>query len=337
MLSVEVTTRKNLLAFSGGVDSTALFFLLLHNNIPFDIAIVNYNTREQSKQEVVYALSLALEYKKQCFIHSVHLEASNFEHTARQTRYEFFEELIVEYGYETLLTAHQLNDKLEWFLMQLSRGAGLSELIGLHETLYKTNYTILRPLLNCSKKSLEAYLQANQFKYFHDESNNDTIYTRNYFRQKFANAFMDEFENGVKKSFEYLHKDLLSLNIPIHPIYQNNELVVFKNSLDDNLNIRIIDMALKQRGYILSQAQREEIIKQKECVIDAFTIAITPTFIYLCPYIKLTMDKPFKELCRVHKIPKKIRAYLCENSVDIKTMKEELMLNFESALMSKSF
>jgi 7-cyano-7-deazaguanine synthase in queuosine biosynthesis len=35
-------------AFSGGGDSTALFFLLLEQNIPFDIAHVNYQTREQS-------------------------------------------------------------------------------------------------------------------------------------------------------------------------------------------------------------------------------------------------------------------------------------------------
>ena len=42
-----IKTKKNLLAFSAGIDSTALFFLLLDNNIHFDIAIVNYNQRAQ--------------------------------------------------------------------------------------------------------------------------------------------------------------------------------------------------------------------------------------------------------------------------------------------------
>ncbi|NLN13488.1 MAG: tRNA lysidine(34) synthetase TilS, partial [Arcobacter skirrowii] len=42
----EIKSSKNLLAFSAGVDSTALFFLLLNSNIPFDIAIVDYNIRE---------------------------------------------------------------------------------------------------------------------------------------------------------------------------------------------------------------------------------------------------------------------------------------------------
>ena len=45
----------NLLAFSAGVDSTALLFLLLENNIKFDIAIHNYGLREQSKDDYTYA------------------------------------------------------------------------------------------------------------------------------------------------------------------------------------------------------------------------------------------------------------------------------------------
>jgi len=51
---LEKSLNKNLLAFSGGVDSSALFFILLEKKIPFDIAIVNYHKREQSKKEVEY-------------------------------------------------------------------------------------------------------------------------------------------------------------------------------------------------------------------------------------------------------------------------------------------
>jgi tRNA(Ile)-lysidine synthase len=317
MLTLEVKTTKNLLAFSGGVDSTALFFLLLEQNIPFDIAIVNYNTRKQSKHEVVYALSLALKYKKQCFIHDVQLASSNFEYKARQARYEFFEELIDEYEYETLLTAHQLNDKLEWFFMQLSRGAGLSELLGLNEKLEKSNYTILRPLLNISKSTLETYLNERQIKYFYDESNKDTSFMRNYFREEFCTKFMDKFESGVQKSFAYLHNDLTSLDIAQTPLFKHKELEIFKNLHDDNLTIRVIDMALKQRGYLLSHAQRKEILKQKECVISTWAIVIDTLGIFICPLRQAVMPKKFKELCREKKIPKKIRSYLFDENIDM--------------------
>jgi len=58
---------KNLLAFSGGVDSSALFFLLLEKKIDFDIAIVNYRTRKQSDTEESYAKELADRHGKKCY------------------------------------------------------------------------------------------------------------------------------------------------------------------------------------------------------------------------------------------------------------------------------
>ena len=97
MINLKINTSKNLLAFSAGIDSTALFFILLENNIEFDIAIVNYNLREQSKIEVQYAKDLAKKYNKKCFIKDVKSEnISNFEKEARDIRYKFFNELINE-------------------------------------------------------------------------------------------------------------------------------------------------------------------------------------------------------------------------------------------------
>ncbi|RXJ56380.1 tRNA lysidine(34) synthetase TilS [Candidatus Marinarcus aquaticus] len=317
-MKLNITTQKNLLAFSAGVDSTALFFMLLEQDIPFDIAIVNYNLREQSKEEVTYALSLALEYNKQCFVHDVKLDSqSNFEKNARDIRYEFFEEIIEEYSYETLLTAHQLNDKLEWFLMQLSKGAGLSELLGLQEQTQKEHYRLLRPLLNISKECLEEYLIAKKVKYFYDQSNDELKYRRNFMRHEFANKFLKEFESGIKHSFEYLQKDLHSLHIKLTPLLKKKKLEVFEKPQDENKLIRIIDNSLKKRGYLLSHAQREEILRQQECVIDHFAIAITPSHLWIAPVVEIKMPKEFKEKCRIARIPKKIRPYLFEKSIEV--------------------
>ena len=226
-----IGNQKNLLAFSAGVDSTALFFLLLKQNIPFDIAIVDYNLRVQSKEEISYAKELALKYNKTIFLNDIKLENnSNFEKTARDIRYKFFEEIISENSYENLITAHQLNDKLEWFMMQLSKGAGLVELIGFNEFEQKENYKIYKPLLNITKDELEIYLKENNHKYFIDNSNFDEKYKRNYFRHNFSNKFLEEFSSGVKKSFEYLQNDLSSLNIQTKPIKKIEELEIFFKS-----------------------------------------------------------------------------------------------------------
>jgi tRNA(Ile)-lysidine synthase len=317
-----VKNQKNLLAFSAGIDSSALFFLLLEQNIPFDIAIVDYNLREQSKKEISYAKNLATKYNKKIFIHEVILEnSSNFEKKARDIRYSFFEETINKYTYENLITAHQLNDKLEWFMMQLSKGAGLVELIGFNEFEDKSNYKIYKPLLEISKDELENYLKTNNHKYFIDQSNFDEKYKRNFFRHNFSNRFLEEFSEGVKKSFEYLQNDLTSLNIQNTPLKDIKELEIFLNQKDDNLNIRSIDLSLKKRGFLLTSAQRNEILKQKEITIShKINISIQEDYIWIAPICVERMDKKFKNNCRLNKIPKNIRAYIFKNKIDLKDL-----------------
>ena len=317
-----IKNQKNLLAFSAGVDSVALFFLLLEQNISFDIAIVDYNLRAQSKDEISYAEELALKYNKSIFIQDITLKNnSNFEKTARDIRYKFFEEIILEDSYEILITAHQLNDKLEWFLMQLSKGAGLVELIGFNEFEQKNNYKIYKPLLNITKDELENYLKMNNHKYFIDESNFDEKYKRNFFRHNFSNLFLQNFSSGVKKSFEYLQNDLNSLNIQNKPIKKIEELEIFLNQKDDNLNIRTIDLSLKKRGVLLSSAQRNEILKQKEITIShKINISILENYIWIAPNCSETIDKKSKEKYRTNKIPKNIRTYIFCKNIDLKML-----------------
>lgn len=308
-----INTKRNLLAFSAGVDSSALFFILLENNIPFDLAIVDYNYRKQSKEEIAYAKELALKYNKKLYIKDSSFEnLSNFEKKARDIRYKFFDEIISEYSYESLITAHQLNDKLEWFLMQFTKGAGLNELLSFEEISKRKNYTVFKPLVNISKETLINYLNKNKIKYFIDESNNNEDFKRNYFRKNFSDRLLKEFETGIKNSLIYLNKDLKSLEKKEVLLYNKEELEIFKNSKDENLNIRMIDKSLKKRGLLLSKKQREEIIKEKELVVShKIAISIEKEFIYICPYLtNLTLTKEFKELCRINKIPKKCRAYI---------------------------
>ena len=317
-----IKNQRNLLAFSSGVDSSALFFLLLEQNIPFDIAIVNYNIRTQSLDEVAYAKELASKYNKQIFIKDIKLESnSNFEKIARDIRYSFFEEIILNAKYENLITAHQLNDKLEWFLMQLTKGAGLYELIGFNEFEQKENYKIYKPLLNITKDELENYLKTNNHKYFIDQSNYDEKYKRNYFRHNFSDKLLSDFKDGIKNSFKYLQNDLNSLNIQLNPIKEIEELEIFLNQKDDNLNIRFIDISLKKRGILLSKAQRDEILKQKELTIShKVNISILEKYIWIAPVSNMVLDKKFKELSRIKRIPKNMRAYIFEKNIELKEL-----------------
>jgi len=305
-----ITTTKNLLAFSGGVDSTALFFLLTEHNIPFDICIVNYHQREQSELEVVYAKEIASAYGKVCFVEDYSSDTFS-EKDARDFRYEVFLSIIKKYHYQSLITAHQLNDKFEWFLMQLSKGAGLMELIGLQKVEKRENFTLYRPLLENTKEELLEYLERNNLHYFIDETNKDTKYKRNFFRKEFSDKFIHLYKEGLKKSFHYLEKDIQSLMIDFKK-FEFEELTILRFvTLDENIMIRAIDKELKKRGIVISQKTREEIISKKSLVVShTIAIEIRENFVWIAPMRESIMDKKFKEKCRIAKVPKYIRPYL---------------------------
>ncbi len=312
----ELKKGKNLLAFSAGSDSSALFFILKALHVEFDIAIVNYQSREQSYDEELYAKTLANEFEKECYIFTCKLEKNNFEHNARLKRYDFFEKIIKEHAYDNLLTAHHLNDKLEWFLMQLSKGAGAVELSGMEEIESSENYKTLRPLLHVNKNEIENFLHVNKIKHFLDSSNSDKKYFRNQIREEFANSFCTQFSSGIKKSFEYLSEDKKRLLPQI--LTQNKKLFILKRDSDDLINIRGIDKVVKKLGVLLSSHSRDEIIRTKDCIVSSkVAIVFREDNIYICPAINIKMDKKFKEACRVAKIPAKIRPYMYKENISI--------------------
>lgn len=301
---------KSLLAFSGGADSTALFHILIEFNIPFDIAIVHYGLRKQADKEVQYAKALAQRHNLTCHLLEVKKIEQNFEYEARKSRYDFFEQLIDQYKYKNLLTAHHLQDRLEWMLMQLCKGAGAAELLGMKEREERAGYILLRPLIEISKEEIISYLQHNKIEWFHDETNDDLSYKRNYFRHEVAAKLIRDYAQGIKQSFVYLEEDVKAL-IKEVKIHEAEALSLFLSSGDRRSDIYHIDKILKNKGYILSAAQREE-LKSKDEVIAGrkFVIILDKGICYIAPYLKAVMDKAFKEECRVLGVPNKLRPYL---------------------------
>ena len=74
---------KNLLAFSYGSDSTALFYALVKMGVCFDLAMINYKMRAQSDEEERSAKALAREFDKKIFIKCAPKFDKDFQHQAR--------------------------------------------------------------------------------------------------------------------------------------------------------------------------------------------------------------------------------------------------------------
>jgi len=318
MITIDISSlagKKNLLAFSAGVDSSALFFLLLENNIKFDIAIVNYGTRTQSKEEVAHAKALAKKYKLFCHTITAPKFEAHFEKQARDFRYEFFDSLVSIEGYNNILTAHQLNDQLEWLLMRLTKGAGVSELVGLEPISKRENYTLVRPLLSYAKDELLSYLNTNDFPYFIDESNSDEKYERNKFRNQFSDALISKYHEGIARSFTYLRKDKETLESEFEIVYTKKSLFIIKlHTLTSK--VKATDMTLKKLGYLLSASQRQEIEKEISLVVGAkWAVELQGNLLYIAPYVTIDMPKKFKEKCRLSKIPAKLRGYYYQENI----------------------
>jgi tRNA(Ile)-lysidine synthase len=306
-------SSKNLLAFSAGVDSTALLFLLLENKIAFDIAIVDYGLREQSCEEVAYAKELSGKYNFECFVKYAPKIETNFEAGARKVRYNFFEELISSRNYDNLLTAHHLGDRFEWMLMQFCKGAGCVELSGMREIELREGYRLIRPLLGHDKSELLAYLQKHTIKYFLDASNSDEKYARNYFRKEHAGPLLQKYRSGIAKSFSYLDADSDAL-IQKQEILQKNSLACFKKS-SSRSDIYHIDKYLKSIGHMITKEERELLREQTSIVLGRkYVVAQTGNYICIAPYITgEKLSKEFKEKMRRLKIAPKLRGYLAED------------------------
>jgi tRNA(ile)-lysidine synthetase len=339
--------KKSILAFSHGVDSTALFYLLVAQNIEFDLALVNYNTRKNSTIEAQSAIELAQKFGKKIYIKSVKFgeKKSDFERDAREIRYKFFAQICTKFGYENVIFAHQLNDLFEWFLMRFSRGAGLCNLIGMSavqrcESVIKfkdekcgdiascdatsfakfdTNiikqnsnlvtFTAIRPLLNVSKNALREFLNARNLRYFEDESNTDTRFERNFFRLNFSDEFVGRFSAGVARSFDILQRE--KEQILGEFAFENGEFFVIKKLVGwENL----CDKAVKKLGVILSTKEREKL--SADCVLcgkiclSHYQNANAHEFIFIHLRKDAVMPKKIKELFRKLRVPKFARTYL---------------------------
>ena len=325
--------KKNLLAFSGGVDSSALFFLLLKHDIKFDIAIVNYNTRTQSIDEVKYAQELVNTHKATCHIYNAPKIEKNFEAKAREIRYDFFEKLIKEFEYDNLITAHHLGDRFEWMLMQFCKGAGCAEIAGMLKEVDRKFYTLLRPLLHLDKKELINFLNANKLNYFEDETNLDEDIKRNNFRHNYSTPLLEKYLSGIKKSFEYIDEDREIL-IPEIEIQTIKDFTYFKSSQNKRADIFIIDKYLKSQSHMPSASERELLKNDKTVIIGRkFLINQEFGFVFIIPFEKddTQMPKKFKEECRVLKIEPKLRSYLFKNP-DVFVKVKELLLDGNSSI-----
>lgn len=171
---------KMAVGVSGGVDSMCLLYWL--HKIGADVVClhVNHKLRPEADTETDYVVDVCKQLNIPCqiFYWDGEKPQNGLEAAAREARYQMMTDYCHENGVEYLLTAHQSDDQIETFLMNLSRGSGLYGLSGMMPESERDGIKILRPLLEVPRSEIKQYCDDNNIKYYTDSMNSDEHYTR---------------------------------------------------------------------------------------------------------------------------------------------------------------
>ena len=194
---------KIVIGVSGGPDSACLLDVLSKlapkYNLSLNIAHVNYGLRgEDSVKDEIFVKNLAKKYgiPVKVLLVKKHSNKGNLENNLRKIRYDFFEKLRDELGFELIAVAHNQDDQAETVLMRIIRGSGLNGL----SSMKAANNGIIRPLLRVNKKDILAYLKENKLKYRIDKSNKSLKFTRNKIRNRLIPYLEKNFNPVMKKT-----------------------------------------------------------------------------------------------------------------------------------------
>ncbi|MCL2398411.1 MAG: tRNA lysidine(34) synthetase TilS [Defluviitaleaceae bacterium] len=183
-----------LIAVSGGGDSVALLYSLLELKEDFSLTLfaahVNHNLRgDESQQDEGFVQRLCHGLGIQLLSHSadVKFEAKNcglsIEEAARKIRYAFLYKAAKKCSAKKIALGHNQDDNAETLLLRLCRGTGLTGLGGIPPIREaKKNITLIRPLIETDRSTIDSYLCNKGISYCTDSSNFDKSFMRNRIR-----------------------------------------------------------------------------------------------------------------------------------------------------------
>lgn len=182
-------------ACSGGVDSMVLTHLLLQAEYTICLVHCNFTLRgEESDLDAGFVKNFGTQNKIPVFVKKFYtkkyceITGKNTQLAARELRYAWFEEILNRKNADFLATGHHLDDNLETFMINLSRGTGLKGLLGIPPH----NHSIFRPLLHFTREDILAYAKKNKISWRDDSSNQTTAYLRNKLRRELIGPWKKE-------------------------------------------------------------------------------------------------------------------------------------------------
>lgn len=203
---------KILVGVSGGVDSIVLIQSLFELKYNVAIAHCNFKLRsDEADGDQMFVENYARVRNIPIHVCSFDTLAiakerkESIEMTARNLRYDWFATVCKLDSYTKVAIAHNQNDSVETFFINLLRSAGLKGLTGIP----MKNGNVVRPLLDVSRAEIEHFAKERELTYRVDSTNLTNDYTRN----KIRNIILPELlkiapfcMNSISDSLHYLRE-----------------------------------------------------------------------------------------------------------------------------------
>ncbi len=198
-----VTTRV-VVALSGGSDSVALAYVLRELADAGELRVAglahfNHQLRADADRDERFCASLADGLGWPIFVEREEVRARaarehrSIEDAAHVARHEFFERALGHFEADCIGVGHTRDDQAETFLLRLLRGAGPKGLAAMHPR----HGRIVRPLLECRRADLRAYLAERGIAHVEDDTNRDVNIPRNRVRAELLPLLEARFNPAV--------------------------------------------------------------------------------------------------------------------------------------------
>lgn len=268
-----------LLAVSGGADSVVLLNLFKRaaktefKTLKFSVAHCNFHLRgSDADADQAFVLDLS---KKAGFtfftadfdtLSYAKKNAISVEMSARELRYNFFEEVMRKEKIDVCALAHHADDQAETVFINLLRGTGIKGLRGMEAD----NSRYIRPLLFARRSEIELYAKEQKISFKTDYTNAQDDYLRNRIRHHLIPAF-EELNPQAVPHISRMTESLQRTESVIETWYKQNSLELvektengkefisktkikkWKSSKNEDVLLCFFEMYLKERNFSIEQ------------------------------------------------------------------------------------
>jgi tRNA(Ile)-lysidine synthase len=217
------------IAYSGGVDSTALLQLtcLFRDVYGATLMAVYYDHgwRGSPPPELPRLQKNCLRLRVPLVVVPPCAGLTQSEESARIHRYDKLLSVAQQFKADALVTGHHEGDQIETLLFRLLRGTGLEGLGGIQPRMHfdsvqvpatdlvalkKATIPVVRPLLNTTKPQLETFCTTHELQTFTDPTNSSSKYARNAIRKELVpllETLMPQFRQALLRLSDLSRSD----------------------------------------------------------------------------------------------------------------------------------